>query len=260
MRRTYDCAPTLTDSQVLEFCKQGFLMLEGVVPDEINRRTFEYCDEHEGTPAAMDWYIENVTLNPHVVGIIRSLLGVNFGYNDFAGNHRIHCPTGAQRWHRDGGSIYGPQLDCLQVFYYPQDTPVEMGPTEVLPGSHCLFSLQSYMGHYGSIRGTVSTAAPAGSIFITIYHIWHRRSASSAKGVRNLLKYWYMRTAPPERDWVIEPDFDLRRAFHAPPGLTFGREHHRTINDAAEIFYWLCGKHDEYRRLAIEQSLPVYFS
>ena len=31
--RTYDCKPTLTDRQVLEFCKRGFLMLEGVVPE-----------------------------------------------------------------------------------------------------------------------------------------------------------------------------------------------------------------------------------
>ena len=35
---TYDCAPTLDDRQVIEFCANGFLMLEGIVPDEINRR------------------------------------------------------------------------------------------------------------------------------------------------------------------------------------------------------------------------------
>ena len=33
-----DVAPTLNDTQVLEFCKQGYLMLEAVVPDSINRR------------------------------------------------------------------------------------------------------------------------------------------------------------------------------------------------------------------------------
>ena len=30
--RTFDCEPTLTDSQVLEFCRQGYLLLRGVVP------------------------------------------------------------------------------------------------------------------------------------------------------------------------------------------------------------------------------------
>ena len=27
--RTHDCEPTLNDSEVLEFCKQGFLLLPG---------------------------------------------------------------------------------------------------------------------------------------------------------------------------------------------------------------------------------------
>ena len=44
-QKTYDCKPTLTDKQVLEFCKQGFLLLEGVVPDEINRKTLEYLEK-----------------------------------------------------------------------------------------------------------------------------------------------------------------------------------------------------------------------
>ena len=45
-RKTYDCKPTMTDTEVLEFCKNGYLMLEGVVPDDVNRRTMEYCDQH----------------------------------------------------------------------------------------------------------------------------------------------------------------------------------------------------------------------
>ena len=28
--KTYDCEPTLTDSQVVEFCTNGYLMLEGL--------------------------------------------------------------------------------------------------------------------------------------------------------------------------------------------------------------------------------------
>jgi hypothetical protein len=65
------------------------------------------------------------------------------------------------------------------------------------------------MGHYGSIRGTVYAAAPAGSIFITVYSIWHRRPPSSGHRLRNMLKYIYWRMVLPQRDWIIEPDFDL---------------------------------------------------
>ena len=87
---TFDGEPTLTDSQVLEFCREGHLLLRGVVPDEINRRT---CDFLEGkipanpsyipdglteadlermrfsiAPSSIfleDWFMEHVLLNPH---------------------------------------------------------------------------------------------------------------------------------------------------------------------------------------------------
>lgn len=219
MSRTYDCAPTLTDSQVLDFCKQGFLMLEGVVPEDINRRTFAYLEEHpEAMPSEIlraNWSVDNVILNPVAAGAVRSLLGKDFGLPNLMANHRSTGALPAQGWHRDGGSRYGPEVNYLQVFYYPQDCTPDMGPTELVPGSHFLFSLSSYMGHYANIRDTFYSAAPAGSIFITAYNIWHRRSAGTVGGTRNLLKYNYWRTVAPQRDWVIDPDFDPATADYA---------------------------------------------
>ena len=184
--KTYSCRPGLKDTQVLEFCKQGFLVLEGVVPDEINRRTVEFLDRypsHEPTEILLeDWFVDNVILNPQAAGAVRSLLGQNFGLPIIMSNHRVNCPSPAQNWHRDGNSKYGPALNYLQVFYYPEDCSLDLGPTEVLPGSHFLFSLSKNMGHYGGIRGAHRAAAPAGSIFFTVYSIWHRRSAASGKG------------------------------------------------------------------------------
>ena len=43
-RRTFDCEPTLTDSQVLQFCREGHLTFPGVVPDEINQRACDWLD------------------------------------------------------------------------------------------------------------------------------------------------------------------------------------------------------------------------
>ena len=43
--RTIDCNPTLNDSQVLEFCKNGYLILENVVPEDINKKTIAYLNE-----------------------------------------------------------------------------------------------------------------------------------------------------------------------------------------------------------------------
>ena len=95
---------------------------------------------------------------------------------------RVECPQPAQEWHTDGGSKYGPELNYLQVFYYPQDCPRDMGPTELLPGSHFLYLPQHQLARYGAIKGSHYAVAPAGSIFLTVYSIWHRRSVSPGHG------------------------------------------------------------------------------
>ena len=89
--RTHDCEPTLTDSQVLDFCKTGYLPLEGVVPDDVNQRVVEFMDEHAphiepgdfanhepNEILDQDWFIDGVLCNPVAAGAVRCLLGRDF--------------------------------------------------------------------------------------------------------------------------------------------------------------------------------------
>ncbi len=256
---TYDCAPTLTDSQVLDFCKKGFLLLDAVVPAEINERSVAFLEAHPGSePTAIlheDWFVNNVLVQPQVAGAVRSLLGPNFGLPGLISNHRVQTPAGAQQWHRDGGSLTGPQLNYLQVFYLPQACPREAGPTELLPGSHHIFNQTRAMAHLGQLRGTFYAAASAGSVFFTVYSIWHRRSAGTTPGLRNLLKYNYWRTTPPARDWVIEPGFDPKLVDYTmdKPHL---REQFQDSFDVAQMFFWLSGRASEYHLMG-GQGWPV---
>lgn len=246
---THDCPATLTDSEVLEFCKQGFMMFPGVVDEETNRQTLDYLQAHTShEPTELsdeDWFRQKVLLNPPVAGAVRSLLGAHFALPNLMSSHRMETPAPAQGWHRDGGSRYTRELHYMQVFYLPQACTDAMGPTELLPGSHFLFSTSSMMGHYGAIQGAVKTSAPAGSVFLTVYSIWHRRGLSHVKSVRNLLKYNYWRTVPPARDWCIEPDFDMATAPYHLDSPTF-RPQFRDSRDAAEMFFWLCGLGDRF--------------
>ena len=258
--RTYDCPATLTDEQVLEFCKNGFMMLAGIVPTEINQRTIKYLDTHpEPEPTHIlkeDWFMDNVICHPQAAGAVRSLLGKDFSLPILMSNHRTQTPSPAQSWHRDGGSQHSHEVHYLQVFYYPQECTLEMGPTALLPGSHFLFSTSTFMGHYGNIRGTYYATAPAGSVFITMYSIWHRRSASTRPSLRNLLKYNYFRTQPPQRDWVIDLSFDFATAdyqLHEAP--TF-RQQFQDCYDSARMFLWLCGKGEQFHVLG-GQSWPI---
>ena len=182
--RTFDCEPTLSDLDVLAFCQTGFLMLNGIVPEDINKRVVEYYEQEDrpsgGPPIKEQWYLDNVQLNPRLTGVLRSLLGRNFGYFDYVSSHRNVGPQPAQGWHRDGGAVYAAQIDSLQVFYLPQGTAEDMGPTEVVPGSHLLFQMNQYSGHYDGIRGAVKTIAPAGSMFIAV--LWTLASPIEIRG------------------------------------------------------------------------------
>ena len=113
-KRTFDCEPTLTDSQILDFCRHGYLLLPGAVPDEVNRRTCDYLEgkieanpcfipdgmtqadleriraTHEPSTLFLeDWFIEHVLLNEKLAGIMRSLLGQNVGLPVLASHHQV---------------------------------------------------------------------------------------------------------------------------------------------------------------------------
>jgi hypothetical protein len=259
-RRTFDCDPTLNDSRVIEFCREGFLLLRGVVPDEINRRTCDYLDgkieanpiyipdgltqedlkrirkTHEPSTILLEqWFIENVLLNDRLAGVMRSLLGRHIGLPVMVSHHGVECPQRAQVWHQDADHIYGPELNFVEVFYFPQDTPIDLGPSELAPKTHFGPS-----ANRDSEEPGVFADGPAGTLGIHHQSILHRRARSTGKGMRHMLKYNYWRTVPPQRDWIAEPDFDPHSAYYGG---------HNVARYAAHMYYWLCGKGDEYRIL-----------
>ena len=76
MKSVNDCEPTLTDTQVLEFCKNGYVMLESVVPDEINRRAFEFIETHGHAGLLQEeWFVEEVLLNTQAGGCSEVIAG-----------------------------------------------------------------------------------------------------------------------------------------------------------------------------------------
>ncbi len=255
--RTFDCEPSLNDSQILDFCRDGYILLPGVVPDDVNERTRDYLEGRmpanpsylpEGMSAAdidrirgshepsviflEDWFLEHVLLNPALIGVMRSLLGSRVGLPVLASHHRAQCPGDAQGWHHDADRVFGPELEFVEVFYFPQDTPVELGPTEIVPGSH------HRMTEREPDDGGVFAEGPAGTLGIHHQSILHRRGLSTATGLRHMLKYNYWRTQDPQRDWIREEDFDTESAYYGGHGSAIYTAH---------MFYWLCGKGDAYR-------------
>ena len=237
---THDCAPTLNDTQVMDFCKNGFLMLDGVVPDEINRRTLEYVEAHP-RPRADGHPARRLVCAERDVAAGGGGGGALAAWPEFRAAEFDEQPPGADA--AAGPAVAprrrlaaDPALNYLQVFYFPQECNLESGPTELLPGSHFILLHSRHMAHYGQMRGTYYAAASAGSVFLTVYSVWHRRSASTATGLRNLLKYNYWRTTPPARNWIQEPGFNAKSADYTKDKPVL-REQFQDCFDAAEMYY-----------------------
>ena len=65
--------------------------------------------------------------------------------------------------------------------------------------------------------------------------------------MRDMLKYNYFRQSAPQRDWRREPGFDAKTADYSSPVWPTFREQFREAHDAAEMFAWLSGRHEEYQ-------------
>ena len=82
---------------MLEFCKNGFLLLENVVPTAVNQRAVDFLNEHPtGEPIDIlfeDRFMDNVILNPAAAGAVRSLLGKDFALPNLMSNHRTKTPA-----------------------------------------------------------------------------------------------------------------------------------------------------------------------
>ena len=194
-------------------------------------------------------FIDEVLLHPAVAGVIRSLLGAHFQLPEWMANHRLVGPAAANYWHIDAGSDFERACNLLQVFYIPQLNSIEMGPTLFLPGSHLVPITREDIERFGNLAGQVPTTAPAGSVFVTAYSIWHRQPDKVDQSTRNLLKWVYWRTTPPARDWNARADFDFAGADYSFTSELLLRR--ATANGSRsrvwpEMFYWLCGKAEEF--------------
>src|SRR5690348_10285386 len=106
--------PTMTDKDVLEFCKTGFIILKGVVDDSVNKKVFDYLEDHSGfAPSEIlqeDYFVSEVLMNKETTGIVRSLLGESFALPVMIANHRsVGVKKVVGGWHQDAGAqVYPP--------------------------------------------------------------------------------------------------------------------------------------------------------
>ena len=147
--------------------------------------------------------------------------------------------------------MWGPELNYIEIFYFPQDTPVSAGPTEIAAGTHFgQVTLEPEEERRKRLRpefenvfsedglDRVLCDGPAGTIVVHHKSVLHRRAEVTESRRRHMLKWHFWRTSPPTRDWIPQPGFDLQTAFYGP------REVNRFV---AHMLFWLWGMADDFR-------------
>jgi len=237
--------PTMADDDVMDFVALGYVLLEGVIDEDFNRKCLDLEKGNVDAFVVSDAFTQKVLLHPNVAGSVRSLLGRDFLVPSGGHHHVIEAPFLGQTWHSDGLSGTGYDVTELQCYYYPKAVTIEDGPTMILPGSHCRAVDREAIAHYGDIRGQVSLTVPAGTVAMTRYGIWHKAGPKTSHTRRGMIKFSYHRTASPERDWVIASD--EIPAYVDRPRLPYVTEveSYRDRVRRARTWRWLCGQEPE---------------
>jgi hypothetical protein len=162
----------LTAAQMAQFVRDGYLLFEAFVPQEMNAAV--YADQEAGKGhwqtseairAVFDW--------EPVKGILQSLVGENPVYDHSALHIVRPNQREAQAWHADSIIDARPYAFDMQAMYFSHDCPKEMGPTLILPGSHLRRTSHLSISRYKNIVGQKQFICKAGTIAFLHQGIWH---------------------------------------------------------------------------------------
>ncbi len=195
----------LNDEQMCDYITRGYVVLKTDLDarchDEIYTRTLELMD-NEGNPGNNILprvpQLRQVFEDPNLRGALTSVLGADYVMH----SHR-HCHVNPGK-RREGGlhkdSYWGyhkvrhHRTRWAMIFYYPQDTPREKGPTAVVPGSHTYESRESWEA---SRQTPVPVVGEAGTAALVHFDLWHQATANVTDDTRFMMKFQFVRMSEP---------------------------------------------------------------
>ena len=140
----------LDDDAMQRFIIEGYLQLQSDLPLAYHARMYDELEPLDETgprghnnllPCVPE--LRAILEEPKVVGALTSILGPDY-YLHFHRHDHVNYPDGAQPLHKDGDNHSHNAVDGLRryhptryvmLLYYPQDTPIEAGPTGIVPRS-----------------------------------------------------------------------------------------------------------------------------
>ena len=211
----------LSAEQVRQFIADGYLVLQPSLPANLHRAicgrlaTAIPGAENPGNnilPLVPE--MRHVLEAPEVHGALLSLLGP--GYIEHP--HRF-CHIEAQQsadgidypaklaanCHQDSYTPLGRprhhHVRYLRLMYYPQDTPQELGPTHVIPGTH----LNGGLNNSERARPLPVRGGP-GTVSLTHFDLGHAAGVNFSAQRRFMVKFIFMRATAPQANGWSGPD------------------------------------------------------
>ena len=205
----------LNSVQMANFATDGYLVFNELVPDTINQAAMREIDEKrvpqgydtQGQPLAGLWPDSEgfgaMFRLPAVEGIIQSLVGKDALYDHHAfhkvGPHHIE----GQVWHADAIIDTRQHFD-IQLFYYPHDTPREMGGTMFLPGSQFRRIHETDIGRYQNFLNQFPVVCKAGTLVVGHHGLWHCAQPNKTESMRYMFKLRLNPTVRQMKLWNTE--------------------------------------------------------
>ncbi len=251
----------LNTVQIANFVADGLLVFDELVPDNINQQVMRELDENQiqGRAGVAGQYLSELWSNsqgigamlrlPAVQGIIKSLVGPNSLYDHHAA-HRVPARhKEGQFWHVDAIIDVRTHFD-IQLFYFPHDTPREMGGTLFLPGSHFRRAHEFDISRYQNFRGQLPIVCKAGTLVAGHHGLWHCAQPNHTDAMRYMIK---VRINPTVRQKLLWDTSDLNN----PEVSNILSRNHRWYGDDDRLE--VCNRIKLWRFLIDDDSFDVNY-
>lgn len=240
----------LDDEQIRRFICDGVLVLDSGVEPSVHQKIYdkiqwnntrEFNMGNNVLPRVAE--LQQILDSPVIHGAVQSILGDDYILHPHRFMHASepleesernltlkgdeHAPPMGEgsiaqsNWHQDGhcplsrARYHVPRF--AMILYFPQDTPVERGPTRVIPGTQ----LQPYLRKSDYPFAFVCDRIKAGTCFLIAWDIAHAALSNFTDSSRYMLKFIFMRTRNP-----VAPSWSGGAAKWQPPQERLGRFNH----------------------------------
>jgi hypothetical protein len=242
----------LSSAEMAHFVAHGSVILENVVPDELNERAIGVFDAGiqgypYGTPLDAAFppgsFVRELLDLPVVAGAVQSLVGPGPRID----HHAVHIrpPHGGDAQNMHGDAILDTRTDAfdMQLMYYPRAVTLEQGGTLSVPGSHFRKINQTGIGRYQNLAGQTRLVCPAGTVVLLHHGIWHGGRRNDSDHPRYMFKIRFNPAVRQLRLWNTDDIDDpaVGRELTTSFGWTSANEGRLELVNRAKLWRVLTG-------------------